>query len=136
MITPHVFQKYFLILTERFNRNFSEPTIAEYYSALSGLSDEEFTFAARRIFRDGSAFPSVKELIDLGHVYRRQNELLALPEAEIDTNDPAWQAERKKFFEKIKGLSLGMNMNSEGQRLSEIDPAANLKTQNEQDYAA
>src|SRR6476469_5497723 len=79
MIDFSVFQKHFSILQERWDKNFSTPTLEQWYSSLrEKLSNEEFIAAVDHAFSEDDFFPSPKRLIELGELHRPREYFTAL----------------------------------------------------------
>ncbi len=81
MIDFPVFQEHFLILQERFSKDFSTPMLDRYFTSLrEKLSNEEFISAVDHSFAEDDFFPSPKRLIELGELHRPR-ECFTAPEA-------------------------------------------------------
>lgn len=66
MIDKTQFLTGFTVLCERFNKTFSDPTIAAYYQALNPhLTDESWLAAWNACFASDEFFPSPQRLIEL-----------------------------------------------------------------------
>ena len=79
MLDFPIFQKYFLILQERFSKDFSVPTLDMWFSTLrEKLSNEEFIAAISHAFAEDDFFPSPRRLIELGELHRPREYFTAL----------------------------------------------------------
>ena len=82
MLDFPIFQKYFLILQERFNKDFSVPTLDMWYASIrEKLSNEEFIAAISHAFAEDDFFPSPKRVIELGELHRPRVYFTALEAA-------------------------------------------------------
>ena len=127
MIDFPVFQKHFSVLQERFGKEFSVPTLDQWYASLrEKLSNEEFIAAVNRAFAEEDFFPSPKRLIELGETYRPRKYFTALEavkETAFVDMSPEEQQEQLAAIAKARKLvvNIGTSMTSLGKTLDTTD---------------
>lgn len=66
MIDKHQFHDWFVALTDRFGKNYSDITVGLYFRKLSSaLTTEQFVKAADHLFTEGTELPNPAEFIKL-----------------------------------------------------------------------
>ena len=141
MIDFPVFQKHFSVLQERFNKEFSVPTLDQWYASLrEKLSNEEFIAAVNHAFAEEDFFPSPKRLIELGELHRPREYFTAIEAVKevafVDMSSEEQQALLAAIAKaKLVVKNIGNNMTSVGKTLDTTgwseDPILNaeLKSQ-------
>ena len=113
-LSDHVFSMSWAVLEDRFNRNFSKPTVQIYQNILGAeLNDEQFKAACGMAFRFEQFFPTPQQLIEYGlggkdagsRALRRWGEMVEqMRKGEPATNDPR---ERRMLMRATNGEPLG-----------------------------
>ena len=113
MLEKTVFLEYFTVLSERFGKQFSQPTVREYYRCLSELENEQFICAARACFEQDEFFPKPQRLIELGKPSQDPAHQAFLPPSSEEYEPPP--EEVKQAIQTLLGA-----ITSKGQNFSKL----------------
>jgi len=142
MIDFPVFQKHFSVLQERFNKEFSVPTLDQWYASLrEKLSNEEFIAAVNHAFTEEDFFPSPKRLIELGELHRPREYFTAIEAVKevafVDMSPEEQQAQLAAIAKaRLIVKNIGNSMTSLGKTLDTTgwteDPILNAELKNQE----